>query len=468
MRFNDFFGDGMSALTPTLYLPIEQTNREFDSKLLIALELLNDGVTVIIGRNPLFVANFTSVPPGAILFKGMNAIPAFVMKQTTAHGHLALATDEEALGLAEIEVLTRSMEPAIGSSCEVFFAQGRRHAEAMAQGIPGAADKIRIVGNARLDLLRTPFKSTYLEEANEHVRVHDDYVMIDTNFGVTNSQWGNVDAMKKIFEHVGYMDFTKSRDREYCERVIKTEQKSIVLIRRVLERLSATFPKITFIVRPHPSERDAPWRKAYGDHPNIFVTAEGSHISWLLGSKLMLHTGSTTGLEAEVLGTPCLTLLPPDHDTLVSSEMLSNHVNERAVGIKQSIELASQILNGGRVEDPAQREARLVALTEHMEALTGRFAYQRIADEIRRCLTPALKTHAAFDWQPTDQKAFVKTREHYEQRLGKKSGTDYVWTKGQIDQPMLLQRLAYLVDATGSKLTPRISEIADGVFRLNG
>ena len=52
----------MTDLTPTLYLPVEEINRELDSKLLIALELLDDSVTIIIGRSPLFVANIGSMP----------------------------------------------------------------------------------------------------------------------------------------------------------------------------------------------------------------------------------------------------------------------------------------------------------------------------------------------------------------------------------------------------------------------
>ena len=457
----------MSGLTPTLYLPIEETNRELDSKLLIALELLGDGVTVIVGRNPLFVANFASMPRGAVLFKGMNAVPAFVMKHAVGDGHVALATDEEGLGLAESHVMVRNMDPSTASYCHIFFAQGRRHAEAMTLRIPDAADRIRIVGNARLDLLREPFRSVYLEEASGHRRAHGDYVMVDTNFGAINSQWGDSEAFRKVLERVGWLDSSKAFDREYYERRIRTENANITLIRRVLERLSEQFPDITFIIRPHPAERDAPWRKAYGEHANIRVTAEGSHIPWLLGSKLMLHAGCTTGLEAEVLETPCLTLIPPEHASLITADLLSNRANEQAIGADQAVAVGARVLNGQVVGDPAEREARRRALRDHVEAIDGRFAYQRIADEIRTLLMPAPQDHPAFDWQPTDHEAFVKTREQFERRMGKNSRKRYIWGKGEIDQSMLSRRLEGLVQATGSTLTPRLSEIADGVFRLN-
>ncbi|MDG2285706.1 MAG: hypothetical protein P8N43_09275, partial [Alphaproteobacteria bacterium] len=333
-------GDDMSGLTPTLYLPVEEVNRELDSKLLIALELLGDGVTVIVGRNPLFVANLGSMPPGAILFKGMNAIPAFVMKQATGYGHVVLATDEEGLGVAGTHVLTRNIDPSLGTTCRILFAQGRRHAEAMMIQNSDAADRIRIVGNARLDLLRVPFRFAYLEEANEHHQIHGDYVMVNTNFGAINSQWGDAESFKKVLERVGYLDSTKHADREYYDRRIRTENANITLLRRTLERLSKRFPEITFIVRPHPAERDGPWRKAYENHSNIVVTAAGNHIPWLLGAKLVLHTGCTTGLEAEVLEAPCLTLVPPEHESLITADLLSNHANERAIGVDAAVAAA--------------------------------------------------------------------------------------------------------------------------------
>jgi surface carbohydrate biosynthesis protein len=457
----------MSGLTPTLYLPVEEVNRELDSKLLIALELLGDNVTVIIGRNPLFVANYGSMPRGAVLFKGMNAIPAFVMKQAAGNGHLVLATDEEGLGLAETNVMRRNIDRSVGTTCQILFAQGRRHAKAMEIQNPGATDRIKIVGNARLDLLRAPFKSAYLEEANEHRRTYGDYVMVDTNFGAINSQWGDAETFKKILERVGYLDPTNLTDQKYYDRHLRTENANITLLRRTLERLSKRFPEITFIVRPHPAERDRPWRKAYGNHSNIVVTAEGSHIPWILGAKLMLHTGCTTGLEAEVLEAPCLTLIPPEHESLITADLLSNLANERAIGIENAVAAATRILTGDGSGGPSERENRLLGMQEHVEALDGRFAYQRIADEIKEQLLPALKKRPDFDWRSTDVDAFVTTREHYERRLGENSRTGYIWSKGEIDLATLQKRLTGLVKTTGSVLMPRISEVADGVFRLN-
>ena len=129
-------------LTPTVYIPIEESNRELHSKILIINELLNSGVATILGRQPMVVGNLPHMPRGVVLFKGMNAMPARLMIRASEIGHLCVATDEEGLGLSEPKTMSRNMDPGIGSVCQRFFAQGPRHAEAMETFIPGTSKEL--------------------------------------------------------------------------------------------------------------------------------------------------------------------------------------------------------------------------------------------------------------------------------------------------------------------------------------
>ncbi len=456
----------MTDLTPTLYLPVEESHRELESKLLIALEVLPAGIAVVVGRSPMIISNFGAMPPGVVLLKGMNAISAYLMKQLPSHGHVGMATDEEALGLAHPSVLVRTIDSSIGKECHILFAQGPNHAKAIAERVAGAEGRIRIVGNARLDLLRAPFSDAFRDDANRLQAGHGDYVMVDTNFGAINSQWGGTETFKAILYRVGWLDAANPDDDAYYQRRLRTEEANITLIRRVLEALSARFPKIKFVIRPHPAERDEPWRKAYAKQDNILVSREGSHIPWLLGSRLMIHTGCTTGLEAEVLGVPCLTLLPENHTDLISADLLSNHANRRAVGAADAAALTAEILNGPRNRHDADRQGRFKALEEHVTALEGAFAYQRVAEVIKEFLGESRKAHPDFRWDLLPGRPFVATREQYEARIGSGRGTDYVWGKSDMSAASLTNRLDALARAAGSGFQPLATEIGEGLFRL--
>ena len=456
----------MSSITATVYVPIEESSRELSSRLLIAGELLKHRVTVILGRQPLVVGNLPYVPPGIVLFKGMNAMPAYLTRRSSELGHVSVATDEEGLGLADQRTMSRHMDPEIGSSCSRFFAHGRHHGDAMARYVAGAADKVRVVGNARLDLLREPFLDAFSAEAREHRATHGAYVLVDTNLGAINSRWGGTRDFLQILARVGWLDPEKPEDMTYFNLRVRTEQANAVVIRRTLERLSTMFPNLTFIVRPHPAEREEPWRNAYEDRPNVHVTSQGTHVPWLLGCSLMLHTGCTTGLEAEIMGVPTISLLPSNHEALICADLLSHQANECAGGIDGAVSLAASLLNGEVTAVTERRPHRLRALEDHVGALNGPFAYERIAAEIVELLGSSIGSGASTEWEPIDKDGFVTTRKDYEARVPGLRGAEYSWSKVEIDQAGLEKRLRDLNRASGSTVMPRISEVAEGVFCL--
>lgn len=455
----------MPELTPTVYVPIEESNRELHSKLLVTGELLKKSVTVILGRQPMMIGNLPFVPPGVVLFKGMNAMPAYLMHRLPDYGHVSVATDEEVLGLADAFAMSRIMDATIGPVCDKFFAQGQFHADAMAKYIPESAAKIRVVGNARIDLLREPFRERFVREAEEHRAAYGDYVLIDTNLGRINSRWGGSEEVLNVLERVGWLDRNIPQDMEYHNLQIRTEQANVIILRRTLEQLSDLFPKRNFVIRPHPSEREEPWRQAYENYPNVHVTKEGTHVPWLLGSDLMFHTGCTTGLEAEILGVPCMSLLPIEHETLTCSNLLSHQANHCAIGIDEAIATARDFLLGEKTPIVAGRKERLAELAVHVAAMEGPFAYQRVAREILEMLAP-VTPRDDFDWVPLDGNRFISNRGQFEARVSNPRGADYSWSKVEIDKLGLEATFADLNGAMGPVVMPEISEVAEGMFKF--
>jgi surface carbohydrate biosynthesis protein len=454
----------MPRMTRTVYIPIEESNRELSAKLLIAGELLKHRVTVLLGRQPMVVGNLPHMPPGVVLFKGTNAMPAYLMRRAAELGHLSVATDEEGLGRANETIMARDMDPTIGPVIALLFAQGQRHAEAMDKNIPGVTDKIRVVGNARLDILREPFREEFVAEADQHRVEHGEYVLVDSNLGAINSRWGGTDQFLEVLVRVGWLDREKPEDMEYFDRRIRTEQANAVIMRRTLERLAENFPNLTFIVRPHPAEREEPWIKAYENSDNIRVTAVGGHVPWLLGARLMLHTGCTTGLEAEVLGVPSISLLPVGHEELSCGDLLSNLANECAVGMENAVDMASTRLRGDLSGFIDGRAHRMRAIADHVTGLEGPFAHQRIANEIVELLSTEEDANNGNSWEPTNRDRFIKTQEDYEVRVPGLRGADYSWSKVQIVKASLEKKFEALNQAMSTSSHPDISEVAEGVF----
>ena len=61
-------------INPIVYILIERTERELDSKLLAALFLLKKGFHVVLGHQWALTENRDCLPAGIFFFKGMNKI----------------------------------------------------------------------------------------------------------------------------------------------------------------------------------------------------------------------------------------------------------------------------------------------------------------------------------------------------------------------------------------------------------
>jgi surface carbohydrate biosynthesis protein len=456
----------MADLTPTVYLPVEEANRELDARLLLALELVRHGVTVIVGQQWLMGGNFRYMPAGVVMMKGLNALPAFAMKHAGKFGHVPIAADEEALGLADPSYMARDIDLSIAGVCRAYLAQGTVHASAIASCLEVDAGSISIVGNARLDILRSPFREAHRAEAERLAGVHGEYVLFDTNHGSINSAWGSIDAYRNILIRIGWLDPARPGDNSVFEQHVATDKANIVEFRRVLSGLAHRFPDITFIVRPHPSERMQPWKKAYAERKNISVVREGDHLPWILGSRLMLHTGCTTGLEAELLDHPAISILPRDHAALDCPTKISNLANLAAVGADEAIRLATAVLQGDSSLIESGRAQRRAALSRHVEALDGDYAYQRTATVILRILADAGATDRHADWEPTRPDKFLTSRAEMARVIGDEQRTAYLTSKFAVDLEALMARVERLRRMTANEFGTEVREIADSVFLI--
>jgi surface carbohydrate biosynthesis protein len=456
----------MPSLTPTVYIPIEEVNRELDAKLLVAGALLGRGISVVMGRQAMLTVNFPHLPPGIVLFKGMNAMPAHLMRGIGAYGHLSVGADEDSLGLSDIGAIARNLDPSIGDVCERFLAQGEVQREAIEKTIPGAGPKTRIVGNARLDLLRPPFRDLFAGDAERNRRQHGRYVLFDGNFGAINSRWGSVDRFAEVLARVGWMNPDDQGDRAYFERRVRTEQANIVIFRRTLEALADRYPDVCFIVRPHPAERIEPWQRAYeGQRGNIQVISEGSVVPWLLGAALVVHAGCTTGLEAEILGVPALAILPETAEELLNHELISYIANERAVGAPAAVAAASAVLDGGDTPVLSNRAARQVALQPYIAGLDGRFAFQATVEELTELVRAGGGcVSREFIWRPDFPGHLVRTREAYEAKVAGLRGASYSWSKAHIDETTICLRLERIVGKLGVPAEYGFEIVGDGLF----
>jgi surface carbohydrate biosynthesis protein len=442
------------GITPTLYLPIEDAARELDSKVLIAGAAVARGLSVVIGQQWLLVNNHAAEPLGLMVFKGMNARQANAMRVVSETGHLTAASDEEAMGLADIPYIQRDIDGDIAGYCHLFLAQGPLHARAIAGKTGASAEAIRVVGNARMDLLRAPFTDLFEREATEMREKHGEYILLNTNIGAVNSAFGGVEEYKQVVVKIGWMQAGDPEDEALFQTIVDYDHANMTLSREVVTKLSAAFPDKTIIIRPHGSERLDTW-KAFADGlSNVRVIRQGRHSSWILGSQAVVHTCCTTGLESEILGRAAINLRPENHERSLHRVYIANVANVSADNTDAVIEHLHPVMVGDTSAIDQGRASRMTALEDHITGIGDTYAYQRIADAAVDLLASRGGVPGGFRWEPTD-------RENY---LDAVRRTDYQREKINLSQAQFENAWRELNSLAGMTAEVRTTQIGDSLF----
>lgn len=381
-------------LTGILYLPIEEASRELTSKLLLAGRAALRGFQVVLGQVWLMTANFDRMPRGTVLFKGNNLVQRRNMRQARRSGHFIVSMEEEALGVARADQILRLYDDKVDKTCGVFLVQGPFHRDVLLQRFPHIADRIDVVGNPRIDLLRPAFLKQFEADLVALRHEHGSFILINTNYSAGNSTLG--DALVAYESSINTIVFRPDDpiDDQAFRDLLAWERGNIREIVRLTRWLENNGTETTVIIRPHPSERLDIWARAFQRCSHVRVIREGGHMPWILASAVLVHGGCTTGMEAFVAGHPAIALRPNDNPW--HSCFLSNLVNPNAADAAQAGRMALDLASNSQAVQHA-RPAYLQTLANHITAINGDLSADLIVDAIKRRHPTS---DATKNWQP--------------------------------------------------------------------
>lgn len=156
-------------------------------------------------------------------------------------------------------------------------------------------------GHFRFELIKPSLNNFYKKEINDIQKNYGDFILICTTFGFAISPYGYQDTFSK---RNGYGVDERKTTRlveEWNEQLIKLG--SFV---KLIHFLSKNNPNKLFIIRHHVAEDRNFYDSSLKNLKNIRIITEGNSFSWILASKLIIHNGSTTGIEAFLANKPVI------------------------------------------------------------------------------------------------------------------------------------------------------------------
>ncbi|MCK0470522.1 surface carbohydrate biosynthesis protein [Halalkalibacter sp. APA_J-10(15)] len=320
-----------------LYLPIEVTTRELDGKLLLAYYAVKNGYNVVIGKQPKLFDNAAYLPKGIFFLKGYpnkNHFKQGTFSRIKKLGHALVELDEEGFIFNNNTYIhTRTTADHL-QLLDGIFCWGKTQKNLLVQAYPHLKEKIHVTGHPRFDLLNVPFQSLYDDAVEQLKEKYGEFILVNTRFALYNHKNGMRHKTKHTFFKDLYDHFVE-----------------------MVTLLSIRYPNVNVIIRPHPQENIASYQKEFKNASNVFVEHEGAIAKWIIASKLMVHNGCTTGIEAFLLEKPSITYRP-----IVSKAWdveLANAVSEEAASMKEIYKLVDKHLSQKKAGSSLKKKAIL-------------------------------------------------------------------------------------------------------------
>ncbi len=285
-----------------LYLNLEILNREFHSKLLIAMESASRGMNVYLGRlKPYIMKDF--FVPGIILDKSITPSPARLkeMEYCKKKNFIYTSLDEEA-GLVNKDdkyVKERYSNESL-KLVDKVFCWGKWDYNNLSKKYNNHRKKFIISGNPRVDFWRKDFDFFYKKRKPQY----SNYILFSLNFlMISESKFHEI---HKILQKNKYVE------RGVTIKQIKKNQEDNNKILNKFSKLITTLATRTnsrIIVRPHPTDpiSNFDFLKKY---KNVTVTKKGSISECVNHAKIVIHSGSSGGLESSIRGIPTIAYSP--------------------------------------------------------------------------------------------------------------------------------------------------------------
>ncbi|MCP3029956.1 hypothetical protein LF817_01240 [Halobacillus sp. A1] len=351
----------LSKAKKTLYIPIEIKSRELESKLLFAYYATKQNYRVIIGEQLAVEKSLSSFAQGIFFSKGYpHSHRKRIISKAKKLGHEIVEMDEEGLIFHNsIDYLKTRMKEDVLKMVSQEFCWGDYQRDLIRAAYPRISSKCTSTGSLRFDLLKPKFRSLYEDETGRLRKKYGEFILINTRFTLYNHING-----KKKAEKGSHTDYIRQLYVHFIE---------------MIKKLRKTYPQFKLVIRPHPAEDFQSYRRAFSTDPNVHIIHEGNVIHWILASKLVIHNGCTTGIEASILDKPVISFKPVQ--SKLYDVALPNEVSLQAFDFQEVCGHIQSILN---LQPNVKR-------TEHLARYyhENGYAYENILELLARCKVTA-------------------------------------------------------------------------------
>jgi surface carbohydrate biosynthesis protein len=308
-----------------LYLPIERSSRELASRLKIKQFFESKGFSVKLYNSVFFHAIFPILRSGYVLENDITYQSNKLLVKLRTCGFRIFTQDEEAYGDYSIGLYFKQRFYQDNLKLiEHHFFKGNEDLEYYQLNIDNKTTNLFSTANNYRFL-----RENMIVRNNEH-KVKDRLISFKSSYEkiiLISSKFSMVNRVDKTFELDTIISkrikkfnldenakYLSANHLQYCKKLFDSCLNDYFL-------LVSKFPNYLFVIRNHPGEDLTCWKNIFSGFRNVVFDNSFSFIDWAKHVDLIIHNGSTSGLEAFILGRQVIYYNPLKFDDSIINSM---------------------------------------------------------------------------------------------------------------------------------------------------
>lgn len=342
-----------------IYLHVETSFRELDSKLLLAVLAASKGHQVVVSRLVEIIHGLKKkvLAPGIFHTKSLTPdnIKIERHQKIIDGGSKVTSFDEESGFFLEDYnqfAVDRYSELTLEQS-SAAFGWGSEDTNSLKRIYSKNSHKIYKTGSPRMDLWKSYFLDYWTDPKGMPKKP---FLLIASNIFCTQTR--SFHEFFKFYKDAGYLERNPNLFKDLFYSTAEDYKKLYAFI-DAIKYLAKNNNGYDIVLRPHPRDNINAWKIFLEGVENVHIIREDSITAWVKNTFAVMHNGCTTALEATISGKPVLTYSP------FETEYDSKLFNILGYNIKSKEELlskANQLFNSEHTREKKKEELKISEL----------------------------------------------------------------------------------------------------------
>ena len=282
-------------------LIVDNPFRDLPGIVLVSMALCRAGAVCYLVPFNLMAQEIWALAPDFVLTNYLRGVNEPFVRKILDAGIQVGVLDTEGGVMSSVEAYGTSLakDAKVRGAISCFFTWGAAVAEYAHQAEWFREEQIIVSGTPRFDYYVEPWRKAALANSAYVERYTKPLVLVNGSFSWANPQFVTPQQEAELLINQGF-------DAEHIRTAQSRQQETLLGLIALTNMLSARFPKVTFIYRPHPFESLKIYEEKLLPRTNLHLTKEGTVDGWVLRADAVIQRGCTTAIEAGVAGVPAL------------------------------------------------------------------------------------------------------------------------------------------------------------------